>query len=260
MSDKVILRRDEDGIGRLILNQPAKRNALSREMWERVPLRLAEAASDPAIRVLVVQGQGGTFAAGADISEFEAAYATRDSTAAYAGAIAGAMDGLADFVKPTIALIQGACVGGGLGLALACDLRFAASDARMGITPGKLGLVYPLGDTRRLVQAVGPSHAKDLLFTGRLLGADEALSMGLVNRVTAPDAVEAAVLAYAAQITQASQYSARATKRMINRVLGGQVADTPETVAEFLDAIEGEDFIEGRDAFRQKRKASFTFG
>lgn len=260
MSDKVILRRDADGIGRLILNHPAKRNALSQEMWRLVRVRLGEAAADPAIRVLVVQGAEGTFAAGADISEFEAAYETRESTAAYAGDIAGAMDGLADFVKPTIAMIQGACVGGGLGLALACDLRFAASDARMGITPGKLGLVYPLGDTKRLVQAVGPSHAKDLLFTGRLLGADEALGMGLVNRVTAVDALEAAVLDYAGQITAASQYTARATKRMINRVLGGQLTDDAATVAEFLDAIEGEDFIEGRNAFREKRKPNFTFG
>ncbi len=260
MSDKVILRRDDHGVGRLILNQPAKRNALSQEMWQLVPARLAEAAADPAIRVLVVQGAGGTFAAGADISEFEAAYATRESTAVYAGDIARAMDGLADFIKPTIALIQGACVGGGLGLALACDLRFAASDARMGITPGKLGLVYPLGDTKRLVQAVGPSHAKDLLYTGRLLEAGEALSMGLVNQVAAPDRVEAAVLEHAAQITAASQYSARATKRMINRVLAGQVVDSAETVAEFLDAIEGEDFVEGRTAFRDKRKPIFTFG
>lgn len=260
MSDKIILRREADGIARLILNQPAKRNALSLEMWRLVPERLAEAAADPAIRVLIVQGAGGTFAAGADISEFEAAYATRASTQAYAGAIAGAMDGLADFIKPTIALIQGACVGGGLGLALACDLRFAAADARMGITPGKLGLVYPLGDTRRLIQIVGPSHAKDLLFTGRLLAADEALSMGLVNRVTPADAVEAAVLDYAAQVTAASQYSARATKRMVARVLAGQVRDDDATVAEFLDAIEGADFIEGRDAFRQKRRPRFPFG
>jgi len=259
MSDKVILLREDDGIGRLILNQPARKNALSQEMWRLIPVRLAEAAADPAIRVLVVQGAGGTFAAGADISEFEAAYATRESTAAYAGDIAAAMDGLADFVKPTIALIQGACVGGGMGLALACDLRFAAADARMGITPAKLGLVYPLGDTKRLVQAVGPAHAKDLLFTGRLLGAAEALAMGLVNKVEAADAVDAAVKTYAALITQNSQYTARATKRMIARVLAGQVQDDAGTVAEFLDAIEGADFIEGRTAFQEKRKPAFPF-
>jgi enoyl-CoA hydratase/carnithine racemase len=129
----------------------------------------------------------------------------------------------------------------------------------MGITPGKLGLVYPLGDTKRLVQTVGPSHAKDLLYTGRLLGAVEALAMGLVNRVEATDTVEAAVLDYAAQITAASQYSARATKRMIARVLSGQTVDTPETVAEFLNAIEAPDFTEGRDAFRDKRKPNFPF-
>ncbi|HYE49685.1 MAG TPA: enoyl-CoA hydratase-related protein, partial [Azospirillaceae bacterium] len=183
MSDPVILRRDEDGLGRLVLNQPARRNALSLEMWRLIPARLAEAAADSAIRVLVVQGAGGTFAAGADISEFGTVYATREDAAAYAADMAAALDGLAGFAKPTLALIEGACVGAGLGVALACDLRFAAADARLGVTPAKLGLVYPLGDTRRLVQAVGPSHAKDLLFTGRLVDAAEALSMGLLNRV-----------------------------------------------------------------------------
>lgn len=264
MSDAVILRPDAGGpdaggIVRLLLNRPAKKNALSLEMWRLIPRLLAAAADDPACKVLIVQGAGGSFAAGADISEFESAYATRESTADYAAAIAAAMDGLAGFAKPTIALIQGACVGGGLGLALACDLRFAAADARLGITPGKLGLVYPLGDTRRLVQAVGPSAAKDLLFTGRLLGAEEAKAMGLLDRVLPAGEVEAATLAYAGDICAASQWSARATKRMIARVLAGQTADCAATQAEFLDAVEGPDFQEGRRAFVEKRKPAFPF-
>jgi len=259
MSDKVLLTREENGIGRLILNQPQKRNALSQEMWQWVAIRVNEAVKDPAIRVLVIEGAGGSFAAGADISEFKSAYATRESTAAYATDIAAAMDGLAGCCKPTIALIRGACVGGGMGLALACDLRFAADDGKLGITPAKLGLVYPLGDTKRLVQAVGPARAKDLLFTGRLLDATEALSIGLVDRMVPADQLEQSVLDYAGLITANSQWSTRATKKMIGRVLAGQQADDQESVDAFLDAVESPDFIEGQTAFREKRKPNFPF-
>jgi enoyl-CoA hydratase/carnithine racemase len=259
MSDKVLLTREENGIGRLILNQPEKRNALSREMWQWVAIRVNQAVDDPAIKVLVVQGMGGSFAAGADISEFESAYATRESTAAYAMDIAAAMDGLANCCKPTLALIRGACVGGGMGLALACDLRFAAEDAKLGITPAKLGLVYPLGDTRRLVQTVGASHAKDLLFTGRLVDATEAHAIGLVDHVVPMDRLEQTVAEYAGAITANSQWSARAIKKMIGRVLAGQQADDQASMDAFLDAVESPDFIEGRNAFKEKRKPSFPF-
>jgi enoyl-CoA hydratase/carnithine racemase len=259
MSDKVLLTREENGIGRLILNQPQKRNALSQEMWQWVATRVNEATDDPAIKILVVQGAGSSFAAGADISEFESAYATRESTASYAADIAAAMDGLAGCCKPTIALIRGACVGGGMGLALACDLRFAAEDAKLGITPAKLGLVYPLGDTRRLVQTVGVPHAKDLLFTGRLVDAAEAYAIGLVDRVLPPDQLEHAVLDYAGNITANSQWSARAIKQMIGRVLAGQQTDDQASTNAFLDAVESPDFIEGRNAFKEKRKPRFPF-
>lgn len=249
----------EGETARLTLNRPTKRNALNQEMWRLIPHLLETAAADKAVKLLLVQGAGSYFAAGADIAEFEEAYATRERTAVYAADIAAAMDGLADFPKPTLAIVQGACVGGGLGLAMACDLRFCADDAVLGVTPARLGLIYPLGDTRRLVQAVGPARAKDLLYTGRLVDAGEALSMGLVNRVLPAAELEGAVAEYAAGIRDASQWTARATKRMIALILSGQTAESEETRAMFLDAVESADFQEGRRAFVEKRKPVFPF-
>ncbi len=250
--------RIEDVVATLVLDRPARRNALNREMWRGLPGLLDEARA-ARVKVLIVTGAGGAFAAGADISEFETVYADRATTTAYFGEIAAAMDAVATFEAPTLARIDGACVGGGLGLALCCDVRIAADRARLGITPAKLGLMYPLGDTRRLVEAVGPSRAKDILYTGRIVDAAEALAIGLVDEVVAAEALEAAVAAKAAEIAAASQWSARAAKAVIRRILDGQMADDATTHGWMLDAVEGEDFIEGRDAFLGKRAANFPF-
>jgi len=154
--DPVYLER-EGCTAHLVLNRPEKRNALNGVMWAAIPGLLAEAAADDGVRVLVLRGAGGAFAAGADISEFEQVYATPDSAAAYSRSIAEALDALAAFAKPTLAMIDGACVGGGCGLALACDLRFAAQGSKFGITPGKLGLAYTLNDTRRPIRSMTPA-------------------------------------------------------------------------------------------------------
>lgn len=248
-----------DDVATLTLNRPQKRNALTQAMWRALPEAIAAVEADPAVKVLVVTGAGACFAAGADIAEFETVYATRDSAAAYAAEITAAMEALAALSKPSIAAIAGACVGGGLGLALACDLRIAADDARLGITPGKLGLMYSLGDTRRLVEAVGASAAKDILFTGRILKAGDALSLRLVDAVVAPDDLAAAVADKAAAIATASQWSARRTKAVVRLILDGVTEDTDETRGWFLDALEGEDFREGRDAFLAKRAPVFPY-
>jgi enoyl-CoA hydratase/carnithine racemase len=209
--------------------------------------------------VLVLTGAGEAFAAGADISEFEQVYADRATAGAYFSEIAAAMEALATFEAPTIARIDGPCVGGGLGLALCCDLRIASDRARLGITPAKLGLMYSLADTKRLVDAVGPSRAKDILFTGRILDADEALAVGLIDTVAPVADLDAAVAAKAETIAAASQWSARKAKQIIARILAGQTTDDAETSAWMLDAVEGEDFTEGRDAFLAKRTARFPF-
>jgi enoyl-CoA hydratase/carnithine racemase len=257
MADEAVYLTREGAAAHLVLNKPAKRNALSEAMWRAIPELLAEAEADPAVRLLVVRGEGGAFAAGADISEFEEVYSTPERAADYSRAIAAALDGLAAFPRPTLAAIEGACVGGGCGLALACDLRFAATGSKFGITPGKLGLVYTVNDTKRLIDAVGVSGAKDILFTGRILAADEALSTGLIDRLVDPGALAEAVAAFGDQIARTSAVSARITKQIIARIQAGQAQDNDETRTLFLDAFQGADFQEGYRAFLAKRAPDF---
>ncbi|MGB3457306.1 MAG: enoyl-CoA hydratase-related protein, partial [Litorimonas sp.] len=164
---------DADGIARLTLSQPARRNAITAAMWEALPGLLSELQAK-APRVLIVEGDGEHFAAGADISEFETLYATPEASAKISADIQAAFDALAAFPQPTIASVRGACVGGGAGLALCCDIRMADSTARFAITPAKLGLVYPFGDVARLIDAVGVANAKDVLLSARIIKAKPA--------------------------------------------------------------------------------------
>ncbi len=243
-----------DDVATLTFDRPAKRNAITLAMWRALPDACAAFASSDA-KVLIVTGRGGHFAAGADIGEFEAVYATPQSAANYNAAIAAGIGAIASQEKPVLAAIEGACVGGGLAVALACDLRIAAPDARLAITPAKLGLTYSLEDTKRLVDAVGASAAKDILVTGRLLGAEEALRLRLIDAIE-PD-VPAAVAAKAAEISAASQVTVRAIKATIRAILAGAVEDDAATRAAFVASVSGADFIEGRTAFLEKRKAVF---
>lgn len=245
-------------IATLTLNRPARRNAVNRAMWRGLP-RMLEAVSTSTAKVLILTGAGDAFAAGADISEFGEVYADRETAGAYFAEIAAAMDAMANFDAPTVARIDGACVGGGLGLALCCDLRIASDRARLAITPAKLGLMYALADTKRLVDVVGPSRAKDILYTGRILSAGEALAIGLIDAVTPTDDLDTIVAAKAETIAAASQWSARKAKQIVARILDGQAEDDAVTTAWMLDAVEGEDFVEGRDAFLGKRRPNFPF-
>lgn len=260
MTEQAIFLTRQGATAHLVLNRPDKRNALTQDMWAVIPGLLAEAEANDAIRVLVVRGAGGHFAAGADINEFEAVYATRARAETYSKAVAAALDALAAFPKPAIAQIEGACVGAGCGIALACDLRFAASGARFGITPGKLGLVYTLNDTKRLVEAVGVPMAKDILFSARLLEADEALKCGLIDRLVSREALGRHVADYAALIASRSSHSASVSKRMIAMIQSGIDAETDETRQLFLDAFGGDDFAEGYRAFLEKRLPDFSRG
>jgi enoyl-CoA hydratase/carnithine racemase len=237
----------------LTLNRPTRRNALNVAMWQALPQAL-QAASAQQAQVLVLRGAGGDFAAGADIAEFDTVFADRPATLRYAEAMNGATQALADWPGATLALIEGHCIGAGVALALACDLRCAAADARLGVTPARLGLLYTLADTRRLVRAVGSSKARELLYTSRLIDAPEALSMGLLDELHPAAALAAAVFDKAALIASQSAWSVRHTKAVLALIDAGVAADNDQTRGWFADAVETAEHAQRLRAFRQRGK------
>ncbi len=247
-----------DHVGELVLSQPARRNALNAKMWAGLPKILETAERTPGLRTLIVRGDGDHFASGADISEFKTLYATRDTAKAISDDIAAGFKALAEFPLPTIALIRGACVGGGCGLALCCDIRFADNTAMFAITPAKLGLVYPFSDVQRLIETVGIPNAKDILFSARLVKAKRAEKMGLINKLFKPDDLEAEVLAYAEGLTALSTQSAKITKKMFAAYQGGQSGENAQSMDWFLNGFVSDDFKEGYSAFLEKRKPDFS--
>ena len=257
-TDNLHLNKLDDHIYELVLSQPARRNALNAQMWADMPIVLNEAQALPGIKVLIVRGDGEHFASGADISEFGTLYETRDTAREISDHIANGFNALATFPLPTIALIRGACVGGGCGLALCCDLRFADNTSKFAVTPAKLGLVYPFSDVQRLIETVGISNAKDILFSARLLRSENAKKMGLINELFEPENLEIEVLAYAQGLAALSTQSAIITKKMFAAYQNGQTGENAQSMDWFLDGFASKDFQEGYRAFLEKRKPDFS--
>lgn len=247
------LRLEKHGAtAHLLIDRAAKRNAFDMAMWQAMPRLLGEVACDPALRLLVLRAaQPGAFCAGADIGELLANKDDAGWRTANQSAINAAQFALTRFALPTIAFVEGDCVGGGCGLALACDLRVATTAARFGITPAKLGLVYPLHDVKLLTDLVGPGQARRMLYTGSLIDAAEALRIGLV------EAVGDNIAPFAEPILAASPHSAREIKLFVRRVLDGQADDDADTLEIFAKAFTLPDFLEGTSAFVEKRKPEF---
>jgi enoyl-CoA hydratase/carnithine racemase len=256
-ADGALLLSIDGPIAWLTLNRPGQRNALNEAMWRALPAVAAQIAADPSVRVLIVRGAGGHFASGADIGEFPVVLANREAALRYKHLGEQGIDALANLEAPVIALIEGYCVGAGLAIALACDLRLAAAGARFAAPPAKLGLVYSLKDTRRLIDAVGASRAKAMLFTGALLDTSDALNFGLVDEVHPSEQAEDAARALATNIAQRSSWSARGSKAIVRLALSGALEETTESLDWYANAVEGPDFAEGLAAFMQKRPPVF---
>jgi enoyl-CoA hydratase/carnithine racemase len=255
--DGLRLERDGSGLAELVLDRPEKQNALSAAMWQALARHCAALEADATVRVVIVRGVPPAFSAGADIAEFPEVFADEVRAQAYNDLVQDALGRLERLPVPVIAAIAGNCVGGGCGLALACDLRFATTDARLGITPARLGLAYSLGDVKRLVDLVGPARAKDMLFSARLLDAEEALRIGLVERLVAPEALQETVRAHARSLLGLSGSSQRRIKRMVRLVLDGAVAESEESRDLRDGAVAHPDFAEGMAAFLGKRQPRF---
>src|SRR5580704_327882 len=250
--------RFEPPFARIVLSRPERRNAITRAMWRALPaIRTAiEARED--LLVTLVEGEGAHFSAGADIAELGEIYRDAASARDYGDAVQDGLKAVMDIDRPTIAVIRGVAIGGGLGLALACDLRFCAADAHLAITPAKLGLVYGHAETRRLIELIGPSRAKDLLFTARRIETDEALTIGLIDR-RVETALQETVLGYARGLAEMSQMSIRGAKRAVDAIAAGMSKEAPAYRALTEAAALGLDFAEGRAAFAEKRVAKFAF-
>ncbi len=248
-----------DGIGRFIFNQPQKHNAISFEMWRGISEAMADFATDESVRVVILSGAGEkAFSTGADISQFAEMRASAESIAEYDRIALAAEEDLIRIDKPTIAMIQGYCIGGGAGVALCCDIRIASEDARFGIPAAKLGLAYGWDELYPLVQLVGPSFAKEILFTGRQFSAEEALGMGLVNRVVARADLESCVDEYAKTIAANAPLTVRAAKQTIAEASKDPQDRNLAAIQELVDAcFASEDYAEGRKAFMEKRKPAF---
>ncbi|MEU5262735.1 enoyl-CoA hydratase-related protein [Amycolatopsis sp. NPDC021455] len=252
------LTRDGE-VARLTLTRPEKMNAITYGMWAAIPDVVAEVEADRALKVLVITGVGKHFSAGADISEFGELRTTAEGAASYDKAVEGAVAALTAMRKPSVAMIQGNCIGGGCQISVACDFRFAAEGARFGITPAKLGIVYHFGSTRQLVSLVGPAHAKYFLLSGELIDAGRAREIGLLNDVFPAGELEPSTLAFVSTLCSRSQASVRGMNRIIEKIVAGQ--ETPDAEVEEIraDALHGVDYAEGVAAFLERRPPRFTF-
>lgn len=257
-TERMIARKDGP-IGWMQFNNPARHNAVSVEMWKAVPEIMAEFEQDEAIRVIVLSGAGGkAFISGADISEFEEKRSSREAVLEYNRIAGKANAAIIGASKPTIAMIQGYCVGGGLGVALCCDLRIATEGSSFAVPAAKLGLGYAYDGIKRLVDIVGPSFAKEIFYTARRFDSAEALTMGLVNRIVPAENIETYVRDYAASIGGNAPLTIRAVKVCVNETTKDPEKRDLAAAQAAVDAcFASEDYIEGRTAFLEKRKPIF---
>jgi enoyl-CoA hydratase/carnithine racemase len=254
-----LLAKRENGVGHIVFNNPPKRNAVSLDMWERLTALLQEYAADPDLKVLVISGAGGkAFVSGADISKFESQRSTKEAVAHYNATGAKGYESVYNFPKPTIAKIQGYCIGGGCNLAVCCDIRIATEDARFGIPAARLGLGYGYTAVRRLAEIIGVANAMEIFFTAKQFSAAQALAMGLVNQVVSADQLDATVEEMTGQIAENAPLTIAAIKASARELGKPEATRDLARLDRMVDAcFTSEDYAEGRRAFMEKRKPVF---
>lgn len=256
MSD-IRLTLDPSGLATVTLNRPARRNAVTLAMFQELTKMFLRLGEDAGVRAIVLTGAGGHFSAGADIAEFaHVRRGVKDGTT-YESHLDACTEALMSVPKPTIAAVSGYCLGGGCGLAVACDFRIAHASARFGIPAARLGIVYGTLDSRNLLSLVGLARAKEILFTGRRLDAGEALSAGLVDRVA--DDLDGAVRAFAAEMAANAPLAIAGAKLVLGALARGEAERrAPEIDAAIARALGSEDYREAVRAFGEKRAPRFT--
>jgi enoyl-CoA hydratase/carnithine racemase len=255
-----MLAEKDGAIGWMIFDHPERRNAVTQGMWLQIGEILEDFAKDEAMRVVVLKGSGDkAFVSGADISQFGAQRRNAEEVAASNRLTDAARQALATFPKPTIAMIQGYCLGGGLAIALMCDLRFASEDSTFGIPAARLGVGYAARSVGMLQALIGPAYTREILFTGRRFNGDEALRMGLLNRLLPGAELAPYVQDYAAMIGANAPLTIRAAKLASSELLKTDPERDLTVVQHAVEAcFDSTDYHEGRIAFMEKRPPVFT--
>lgn len=258
-TEKVLARKDR-GVGHLIFNNPERHNALSLDMWEAAGVILEDFVSDDSVRVIVLSGAGGkAFVSGADISRFDDERANVAAIVAYNAVVDRTTTTLSESPKPTIAQIEGFCLGGGVAIAICCDLRICSDNSRFAVPAAKLGLGYVYPGLKTLVDLIGPAFSKEIFFTARQFTAEEARIMGLVNRVLPASDLETFVSDYAGMIAANAPLTIRAAKFAIGQAIKDESERDLARCDELVRAcFVSNDYVEGRRAFMEKRKPAFT--
>ncbi len=258
-TEKLLLHKDGP-IGWITFNQPEKRNAVSQEMWQAMPEYVADLAADPAIRVVILRGAGETaFVAGADISQFKDRRRNAADEEEYRRISGAGGESLARLGKPLVAMIHGFCIGGGVSIAITCDLRIAADDARFGIPAARLGLGYHYKGMERLMSLIGPPYTKELFFTARTdFTAQDALRMGLVNQVVPKADLERFTRDYALTMSRNAPLTQRSAKASVEQLLKPEAQRDYALLDKLIkDCFDSQDYQEGVKAFSEKRRPQF---
>jgi enoyl-CoA hydratase/carnithine racemase len=254
-----IVAEKQGPVGWLTFHNPERRNAVSIDMWEAIPKVMDRFEQDAEVRVIVLAGSGDkAFVSGADVSQYEKQRSTEQSVQYYEEIAEGAQLRFQNCDKVMIAMIRGYCLGAGVNIALCCDLRLAAEDAKLGVPAAKLGLGYRASSLKNLVDTIGPANAREVLITGRQFAADEAKAMGFVHRVAPVAGLDALVLEHCAMIAVNAPLTIRASKRIVRELTRSSTAFDAQACASLVkQCFDSQDYIEGRRAFMEKRKPVF---